>query len=355
MGTDGPEACGAASALAGDVDLSVVTRGDRVESVHRGAVVVVTRAGRVWARGDVESSLWARSAVKPFQALPLLERGIADRLGLGVRELALLSASHDGTEAHVAVVDRMLGAAGLSRDDLGCGPHAPFDKKSSFAIAASGGRPERVHNNCSGKHAGFLMLAQDLGAPVERYLDPYGPGQRLVRETVAAMVGVAADAIPVAGDGCGAPTLGVPLRGLALGFCRLMNPGGLEPVRADACARLRRAITEEPTLLSGENRICAALIRSAPGAVYPKNGAEGIYALGVESDRVPDGGFGLAVKVRDGAERGYWPVVVDLLLRLGLWDEIPDGLRRFARVPVLDTNKNQVGAVESVLAEGPSW
>jgi len=169
------------------------------------------------------------------------------------------------------------------------------------------------------------------------------------------MVGLDVEEIPVAGDGCGAPTLGVPLRGLALGFCRLMNPGGLEPVRADACARLRRAITEEPTLLSGEKRLCAALIRSAPGAIYPKNGAEGIYALGVQSDRVPDGGFGLAIKVRDGAERGYWPVVVDLLVRLGLWDEVPDGLRRFAEVPILDTNKKPVGVVRSVLGEGPAW
>ncbi len=340
---------------AADVDLSVVSRGDRVESVHRGAVVVVTAGGRAWGLGDVGAVVWARSAVKPFQALPLVERGVAERLGWGASELALVSASHDGTADHVAVVDRMLRSGGLSRAELGCGPHAPFDKKAGLAIARSGGRPERVHNNCSGKHAGFLMLAQDLGAPVSGYLDPESPGQRLVREAVADMVGVAADAIPVAGDGCGAPTLGVPLEGLARGFCRLMNPAGLAPVRAAACAGLRAAITEEPTLLSGEQRFCAALIRSAPGAIYPKNGAEGIYALGVQSPRVPDGGLGLAIKVRDGAERGYWPVVVDLLMRLGLWDEVPERLARFAEVPILDTNKKQVGAVRSVLGEGPPW
>lgn len=330
------------------VPLAEVTRGGLVESLHLGAVAVVRPDGTVWTAGPADEGVWMRSAVKPFQAIPLVELGIADALGLGDAELALCCASHSGTDEHVAVVARMLAATGLSPDDLQCGPHAPFDQPASLAIARGGGRPTRLHNNCSGKHTGFLLLARHLGDPLDRYLEPDSAAQRTVRATVADLAGLPPDAIATAVDGCGAPTLRLPLTGLARAFHRYLNRAGLPAVRAAACERLLRAATAEPVLVAGDGRLCTALLRSAPGRVHPKNGAEGVYGLGAVGRH---GAFAVAVKVLDGAERGYLPVVVELCRRLGLWDDdrVPESLQPFAEPAVLNTQKRTVGSVRQVL------
>lgn len=328
--------------------LSTVERSGQQESQHHGHVVIVKadRIERCW--GDAETPVFTRSAIKPLQALPLIERGIADRLELSDRELALTSASHNGTDEHVEVVRGLLAKGGFSDEDLRCGPHAPFDSAASLAIAKAGARPGVIHNNCSGKHAGFLLLARDLGDEAESYLDPDSAAQRLVRQTVAAMSGVDESAITAGLDGCGAPTLRLPLHGLARAFCRLANPDRLPAVRAAACRRLLRAISDQPVCLAGRGRLCTALVESAPGRVYPKNGAEGIYAAGIVD---PDGGgYGVAIKIEDGHQRGYMPVVVDILTQLGLWPEVPPSLEDFRQVPVLNTQKVLVGCVRSVLA-----
>ncbi len=327
--------------------LSAVTRSGREESWHHGAAVVV-RGGRLQrAFGDPTLRSFTRSAIKPLQALPVLELGIADRFGFDDRELAVLCASHDGGDAHVAAVRSMMAKGGIREADLRCGPHAPFDRGAAQALARSGRGPERIHNNCSGKHAGFLLLARELGVPLASYLDPESASQRLVRESVAAMSGLLAGDLDVGVDGCGAPTLGMPLAALAAAFWRLANPIGLPPARAAACQRLLAAIAREPVLLAGEGRLGTALVRTAPGRIWPKNGAEGVYAVGVSGDGGQ--GFGLAVKVADGAERGYLPVVVDALHRLGLWPQVPAELADFHRVPVRNTQKVLVGHVASVL------
>ncbi|MCA8955637.1 MAG: asparaginase, partial [Planctomycetes bacterium] len=143
--------------------LSVVRRSGLVESAHRGSLVVVRDGVVVFACGDPDSWVYCRSAVKPVQALPLIERGIAERLGLTAQELALVAASHNGTELHTELAMRLLERGGFTPDDLRCGPHSPFDRQAGIRIARGGAKPERIHNNCSGKHAGFLLLAQDMG------------------------------------------------------------------------------------------------------------------------------------------------------------------------------------------------
>ncbi len=340
------------SPTAGDsAELAQVYRGEHVESRHQGAVVLV-EGDRVWNLGDPEQPVFARSAVKPFQALPLFERGIVDRLQMSRGELALVSASHSGSEEHVAVVRGLLQRAGLSEESLGCGAHAPFDSRARRALYRSGAEPGRIHNNCSGKHAGFLLLAQDLGAPLAEYLDVDSEPQRLVREGILAMTGLSESEIDVAVDGCAAPTYRMPLIALAKGFARLVNPVELSAVHADACGRLLSAVSAEPLLLAGRGRICTALLRSADGNLYPKNGAEGVYACGL---RLGTRSFGLAVKVRDGQERGYFPVVIEILQRLGLWQEIPAELQDFAIVPIRNTRDALVGEVRSSLAFPENW
>ena len=328
--------------------LATVDRSGAVESHHFGHVVIVRgdRLERCW--GAPDTPVFARSAIKPLQALPLMERGGVDRLGLTDAELAVMSASHNGTEEHLQVVRGLLDKGGFSERDLGCGPHAPFDRAASLAIARAGLKPEVMHNNCSGKHAGFLHLARDLDQPLGSYLDPDGASQRLIRRVVAEMSGVSDDELMVGVDGCGAPTIRLPLRGLATAFCRLVNPDGLPPVRTAACRRLLQAVSRQPVLLAGRGELSTALVESAPGRVYPKNGAEGVYAFGVVG--AGGEGYGVAIKVEDGNERGYKPVAIDILTRLGLWPAVPAELEPFARVPVFNTQKILVGCVRSVLA-----
>jgi L-asparaginase II len=311
-----------------------------LESLHRGALVVIENGEVAFSLGDPHQMVYARSAVKPLQALPLLERGVAERLDLSTPEVALLSASHNGTPHHVEVARSLLAKGGFTEADLLCGPHAPYDKESALGIVRSGGKPQKLHNNCSGKHAGFLLLGRELGADPARYLDSDTDSQQLVKATVAAMAGLEPAQVAVGLDGCGAPSFWMPLSGIARAFARLTNPDDLDPVRARACRSLFDAITQEPVLLAGEGRLCTALVRALPGQVYPKNGAEGIYALGLAGRNL-----GMAIKVADGHERGYLPVVVDALRALGLWDQVPDELRAFHRAAVWNTQGRQAGEV----------
>lgn len=325
--------------------LATVTRSGHVESCHRGSLVVVQGGKVVHAVGDIEQVVFCRSSTKPFQALPTVERGIPERLAFSAAELALLVASHEGTRAHTDLVTAMLSKGGFREDQLGCGPHAPYDRATAHELVRLGERPRRVHNNCSGKHTGFLHLTAAMGGDLADYLDPACESQVLVRKAIAEMAEVPEASLAPALDGCGAPTYRLPLRALAHAFARLANPRPLGSVRTRACTRLLEAIHEAPVFLAGKGQLTTELCAALPGRVFPKNGAEGVYALGVVGRDL-----GLAVKIDDGHERGYLPVVVDALRRLEVLAAVPPNLEAFARVPVLNTQRRDVGAVESALA-----
>jgi L-asparaginase II len=334
-----------------DPVLAIVTRSGRVESWHRGAVAVVHDGERIVALGDVGRCIYARSAVKPFQALPFLERGLAHTLALPATELAVLCASHDGAAVHTAAVGSFLQRGGFAPDQLGCGPHAPFDQDTRLELLRAGTKPSKVHNNCSGKHTGFLHLARACGDDLAGYLDPGCRSQREVAAAVAAMAGLAA-APEVGLDGCGAPTFWLPLASLAAAFCRLANPVGVGAVRAAACRTILDAAGQAPALMAGERRFCTALLRTWPGRCFAKNGAEGVYAVALAPDplrRRWPGALGIAVKVDDGAERAYQPVVVETLRRLGAFggDEVPAALHGFHTASLRNTQQKVVGEVRS--------
>ena len=329
--------------------LAEATRSGRVESWHRGALVVVHDGDVLLARGDVERPVFARSATKPLQALPFLERGLHQRLQLPAAEIAVMCASHVGAPVHLAAVRSLLQRAGLDEDRLGCGPHAPFDKTSRQALIAAGARPGRVHNNCSGKHAGFLCLAQACGDDLGRYLDPECEAQRQVRAAVAAMAGMTAP--PEVGlDGCGAPTFWLPLAALARAFAQLANPVGVAPVRAAACRTILDAVAEQPVLLQGEGQLCTEIVRAMSGRCFPKNGAEGVFAVALAPDparrRCP-GAVGVAIKIDDGSQRAYEPVIVETLRWLGAFGDgpVPASLAAFHRPPIANTQQRLVGEV----------
>ena len=333
--------------------LAVVTRSGRVESWHRGAVAVFHGDEPLLTLGDAAAPVFARSATKPFQALPFVERGLALRMALPAEELAVMCASHDGAAVHTAAVQSLLARGGFREEQLGCGPHAPFDTDTRLDLIRRGVKPGRVHNNCSGKHAGFLHLARDCGDDLGAYLDPGCRSQQEVQAAMAAMTGLEAP-LPTGLDGCGAPTFVMPLQALARAFGRLADPSMLPPARAAACRTVLDAAGRAPVHVAGERRFCTALLRTWPGRVFAKNGAEGVYAVALAPDpsrgRLPRA-LGIAVKVDDGAERGYQAVVVDLLRALGAFGgaTVPDALAPFHVPPLHNTQHRVVGDVHCVV------
>lgn len=279
-----------------------------MESIHRGAWVLVDPSGAVLEHaGDSSQGIYPRSATKSLQALPLIESGAADRYGFDERHLALACASHSGEPRHVDVAADGLAKIGLDPDALRCGPQRPQHSEANA-------NAERVINNCSGKHVGFLAVTTHIGAEASNYLAPDSEVQAIVRSAVLEMTDTSLDQLGVGVDGCSAPTFHLPLVGLATGLARLTNPELLAPERANACRRLTNAARSHPDLVAGTHeRFCTDLITATNGRVFGKIGAEGVYTFGIVGE-----GIGFAGKVDDGNARGLYALVIDLLRRRDL-------------------------------------
>mgnify|MGYP003853269353 CR=1 FL=1 len=314
-----------------------VRRGGRVESVHRVHVAVVDAAGRLRARaGEPDRWVFARSTAKPFQALPLVQTGVAARFGVTEEELAVACGSHAGAPEHVAVVERLLARAGLGEQALGCGVHAPWDASTRRALRAAGADPRPVHHNCSGKHAAMLVLARGLGWPTDGYLRPEHPVQRRVWAEMARWAGMAEEAVELAVDGCGVPTFRLPLRQLALAYARL---GAAARRGEEAPAAVVGAMIRHPELVAGRDRLCTDLMRVTAGRLVAKLGAEGVYAVAA-----PGAELGIAWKVEDGAFRAVGPAVLAALEQLELLTEEELGrLQHHAFPEVHNTRGERVG------------
>lgn len=279
------------------------TRGNLVESSHRVACAVVDSAGQLVARsGDADLVTWWRSAAKPFQALPLVEDGGAERFGLGDEELAVTCASHSSEPGHLLVVDRLLDAIGLDESALACGPHPPLSADVQREVARTGRQLTPRWSNCSGKHAGMLALARLHDWPTEGYLRPDHPVQRRILATVAEWTRLPADRIAVGVDGCAAPCFGLPLSAMAGAWARLGAS------RRPAARRICQAMFAHPWLIAGTGRPCTEIMSVWPGLVIAKIGAEGVY-----SAVLPRLGLGVALKVLDGDMRASAVAVVAVL------------------------------------------
>ncbi|MGD9831513.1 MAG: asparaginase [Piscinibacter sp.] len=297
-------------------------RGGAVESMHRGSVAIVDADGRsVLALGDVSRAVFPRSAVKLLQALPLVASGAADALKLSDEELALACASHNGEPAHVATARGMLAKVGLDGDALECGAHWPGLDTAARELAAHGQAPEALHNNCSGKHAGFLCLAcaihgrEGLRGFTRGYVEP---GHALMREVTAALqaaTGANLAQAPVGIDGCSIPTYAIPLERLALAFARVATGHGLSTEHARAAQRLRQAIARAPFMVAGTGRFDTRVMQALGERVCCKVGAEGVYCAAL-----PERGLGVAIKMDDGntarAAEVVMAAVIEALVRL---------------------------------------
>jgi len=292
-----------------------VLRGGSLESVHRGHVAVVDGDGRLlaWA-GNPDALIFPRSAFKPYQAVPVVESGALDRAGLGPDALALMAGSHGGTDRHAALAAEILARAGLDASALRCGAHTPYDEPTAERLRSRGEEPGPLRHNCSGKHAGMLLLAQALGAPTGTYVEPTHPVQRRIFDRFTELTGhTFPDATPAV-DGCSAPAPRLPLRALAHIFALLARGTDTAGIPAPGLARIRDAMTAHPELVAGEGRIDTILMRAVPGLVS-KAGAEAVHATGATGR-----GIGIAVKVEDGSRRALGPAVVSVLDALGLLD-----------------------------------
>ncbi|TIW14533.1 MAG: asparaginase, partial [Mesorhizobium sp.] len=293
-----------------------VTRGAVVESRHRGAVSVFDADGKpVWEIGDTDRPVFPRSAVKAIQALPLVESGAADAYGFGNRELALACASHSGEPAHVELAQAMLAKAGLDKTALECGAHWP-NHEATIALARAGDLPSALHNNCSGKHAGFLCTCVHSGIAHQGYVKEGHAQQEMVRDAMQSVTGAVHNAENSAIDGCSIPTYAVPLKNFAQGFARMATGRGFSPERAKAAKRLLSACMAEPFLVAGTGKADVALMQAAPGRIFVKTGAEGVYCAAL-----PELGLGIALKCDDGAGRGAEVMIAAVLAKLLRADE----------------------------------
>jgi L-asparaginase II len=294
-----------------------VTRGAMVESCHRGIAVVTDAAGKiVLSWGDVARPIYARSALKPLQAIPLVETGAAEAFGLGAKELALACGSHHGEAAHVAAVGAWLQRIGCAAGDLECGAHRPIDPVAADALVRSGATPSPLMSNCSGKHAGFLTTARFLGEATSGYVEPDHPAQRRVLSVLEGMTGLDLSTAARGIDGCGIPVIAVPLQSLARAMARMVDPQGLPPERARAAHHLLEAMAAEPLMVSGSTGLATALLRAGGTEVRAKPGAEGVFAAAL-----PRLGLGLALKIEDGAHRADEVALLAILARLGVLDD----------------------------------
>ena len=319
-----------------------VTRGDAVESRHRGAAVVVRGDGTLLAQwGDVEQPVYPRSAIKPIQALALVESGAAERFSLGADELALASASHSGEPRHAAAVAGWLERVGLGPEALQCATQMPRDKASAHAMLRAGAGPTARHHNCSGKHAGLLTTALHMDEPIAGYLEPGHPVQRRVARLLAEMGGCDLKDAPRGIDGCGMPVIAMPLAAVALALARLASPEGLAPERAAAARRLFAAMTARPYLVAGRARFDTTVIEAGGGAFAVKTGAEGVHVAAV-----PGKGLGIALKIDDGARRAAEVLMAALLQHLGVLDNgARAALAPYLDAPVLNNAGLRVGTM----------
>jgi L-asparaginase II len=321
-----------------------VHRGQGIEAVHQAAVAVVDGSGKLThGFGDPDAVYFSRSSIKPLQALPLIEAGGLERFGFGVEELALCTASHNGSDQHRAIVSGMLQKLGLTEQALQCGAGYPLELKLFGKYPLQGEDQDPLRHNCSGKHSGFLALAQLLGQPLESYLDPLGAAQTRVREAVAAACEVEPATLLLGTDGCSAPNYALPLRQLAVGFKNLAI------AEHGARARVGEAMLAHPLLVSGSRRLDYDVAQAFPGRAIVKGGAEALLLLAFREPAL-----GVAIKILDGSPRALGPVLVETLKQLGLVDDLArfPTLQRYEAPAVTNARKLKTGEVRASFTLG---
>jgi L-asparaginase II len=327
-----------------------LTRGEAVESIHYGSIAIVDAHARLVAwYGDPQAVTYLRSSAKPLQALPFIEHGGQAAFGLTPREIALMCASHSGTDDHVAILRSIQSKAGLTEGDLMCGFHPLSHGPTVEAMRQRGESVSPNRHNCSGKHTGMMAHARLHGWPIDDYINPSHPVQQEILSTFAEMCVLTQEQIRHGTDGCSAPNFAVPLYNAALAFARLADPGGLPSARADACRTITAAMTSNPDMVGGPDAFDTLLMQATGRRIVCKGGAEGYQVLGLLPGSYGDNSpaLGIALKISEGDQRGQvrQAVALEVLRQLGaLTPAELEALARFGpSYPIYNWRKLLVG------------
>jgi len=308
------------------VPLVELTRGGIVECLHFGAFAVVDATGKLLcSAGDPDLVTFPRSSMKPFQVLPFVEAGGLDYFDLTAEELAIMCASHTGTDAHTAVLRSIHQKVGLQEADLQCGVHYPSDRETSEAMRLRGEKPTPFRHNCSGKHSGMLAAARMRGLTKDNYLELEHPVQQSIRLAVAEMSGMSPDALIPGIDGCSAPVYALPLRVFALAAARLCEPRGFPPEQRAACEKITDAMRAYPIMVAGLGRLDSVLMQVLGDKLISKGGAEGYQMIGLLPDeKKGTPGIGITIKFSDGDpdRRATYSLVTAILRALGFSEQL---------------------------------
>lgn len=321
------------------VSLIELTRGGTLENQHFGSVAVVNTAGKLVAQaGDPNWLTFTRSTLKALQALPFMEAHGPQHFGFSTAQVAMLCASHNGEDMHVTQAGDMLGKAGLGTRALRCGCHVPLRFTFFEQSAPPGAVFDELHNNCSGKHAGFLAHCVQHGLPLEDYIAPAHPLQQAIRRDVARAVGMDADAMPMGIDGCSAPNYAMPLARLAYGYARLAS-GSRDSEFGNSFAQLSEAMTSHPELVSGTGRNDLAFTQAGGGDWVSKVGADGVQVVGSKSR-----GEAFAIKIIDANKPALFAASVAAMDQLGWLNGVQrEALQPWRAQPLINARGVQVG------------
>ncbi len=330
--------------------LAKAIRGETVESIHRGHLIVTDGAGEtIYSLGAPDTVTFWRSSAKSFQAIPFLTSGAAERFGFSEKEIALACGSHSGERVHVEIAAQMLERIGLSESDLRCGAHLPFDEKRAEEMIKSDEQPTQLHNNCSGKHAAMLAFAKHVGADLETYERLENPVQQAILDCIAQFSDVPRDQIKIGIDGCAAPNFAVPISSMAKSFAWLVYPPkSFDEETREACRRVVSATVSCPEMIGGTDRLDTLIMQSARGRIVSKIGAEGVYSAGVLPSPKWKTGLGISFKIEDGDDkRARAVVLIELLRQLEILGA--DALTDFSPLAVKNRRGDTVGKVEANL------
>ena len=291
-----------------------IWRGEMIESYHNGHAIVIDGDGNILAEwGDPKTMIYPRSSIKMAQSLPSVESGAFKTFGLGLKEIALSCASHQGSSEHTKVLFNWLRHLGLDEHSLMCGIHPPLSVSERIVLGLKGEVPSQIHNNCSGKHCGFLTLSKKLKTDPE-YINIDHPVQKAILSTIQELTEEKLEKFGI--DGCSAPNYACSLKGLSLAMSKFAKPKKNGRIRNESMLQILEAMMKFPYLVAGKGRACSELIAELNEAAVVKTGAEGVYTA-----IVPKLGVGIALKICDGSSRASEAAITTLLIRLGLLEK----------------------------------
>ncbi len=320
-----------------------VYRNNVLESFHRGAICVVDKEGKIiFSEGDVNQICYPRSAMKFLQVLPLIELGGIERFNFTLEEIAIMCGSHNAEPDHLRVVNSILSKIGLDKNRLSCGSQYPTSKKDADELIKKNEKPQHIHNNCSGKHAGFLALCVLLNKSVEDYINPNHPIQLLIMDACAEMYEYPKEKMITALDGCSAPIFSVPIYNQAIGYKNLVYPHQFSEQRKVACKIVIDAITQYPFMVAGSKRYCTDLMNITAPKIIGKTGAEGIFCLGLTEQKV-----GVCIKIDDGKMLPQYNVAQAFVEASNIFTkEELKPLHHYMQEPVTNFNKFITGEIK---------